>query len=163
MALKATVVDNVKIVQNSIFDMGELYKAMFRWFENYEYAFHEVRYDEETTPGGKNVRYYWVAEKKIDAYIKFVIEVNVFIIGMGEVEIERNGLKAKSNKGNIEFRISGYLQKDYNNKWDNLRVFHYIYDKVIAKARIDRYESEFYNESKKLIDEIKAFMNLHHL
>ncbi len=163
MVQKEAIVDNIKIAQDSIFAMGELYKLMFKWFEAYGYDFHEDEYNEETKQNAKNVKIYWTAEKKIDAYIKFVIEVGMFALNLSDAEIERGGLKIKSNKANIEFRISAYLSKDYDNKWKNLHMFHYIYDKVIVQNRIDKYGGELYGEASKLIDEIKAFLNLHHL
>ncbi|MEK6903635.1 MAG: hypothetical protein AABW64_03250 [Nanoarchaeota archaeon] len=163
MVQKEVIIDNIKIVQDSIFAMGELYKMMFKWFEAYEYGFHEDEYNEETKQTGKNVKIYWTAEKKIDAYVKFVIEIGMFALNMNDADIERGGLKIKSNKANIEFRISAYLRKDYADKWKNLHMFHYIYDKVIVQDRIDKYGGELYRETNKLIDEIKAFLNLHRL
>tara|TARA_Y100000310_G_scaffold225672_1_gene227691 strand:- start:863 stop:1354 length:492 start_codon:yes stop_codon:yes gene_type:complete len=163
MAKKDFIADNIKIVQNSIFNFGELYKMIFRWFEVYEYDHHEDRYDEETKPDGKDVRVYWTAEKKIDAYTMFVIELNMYLLGLSATEIERNGLKSKTNKGNIEFRISVYLKKDYTGKWQSFPLMAYVYDRIIAKKRLDRYEGEIYGDYKKLIDEIKAFLSLHHL
>ena len=163
MSKKNFLANNIKIVQNSIFNFGDLYKMIFRWFEVYEYNHHEDRYDEENRPAGKFLRVYWTAEKKIDAYTMFVIELNMFVIGMKDTEVERNGLKSKTNKGNIEFRISVYLKNDYNDKWKTFPLMAYIYDRIIAKKRLDRYEGEIYGDYKKLIDEIKAFLSLHHL
>jgi len=161
MPLKTTVLDNIKISQESIFGMGELYKSLFRWFEIYEYDFYEKAYQVANTPNGKNLKIYWVAEKKMDAYVMYVIELSILILGMTDVEIEKNGLKTKTNKGIIEFRVSGYLRKDYNDKWKSILPLRYMYDKIIARHRLNRYETEFFLESKKLTDEIKAFLNLH--
>lgn len=166
MPQKSMLINNMKIAQDSIFDMGELYKNMFRWFETYEYDFHEDGYEESNTQAGKQVKFYWTAEKKMDAYIKYVIELNVFILGLQSIEIEKEGLKTKTHKGNIEFRITGYLLKDYDGKWSKT-PFHttlrYLYDKIIARKRYNIHEREFMTESKKLLDEIRAFLNLNKL
>lgn len=163
MVQKEVLIDNMKISQDSIFAMGELYKMIFKWLEAYNYEFHETEYQEETKPTGKNVKIYWTAEKKIDAYVMFVIDVGMFVLNMTDAEIERGGLKLKSNKASIEFRISAYMRKDYSDTWKNLHLFHYMYDKVIIKNRMERYGGELYGEANKLIDEIKAFLNLHKL
>jgi len=163
MAIKSYVMENVKIKQNSIFNMAELYKIMFRWFENYDYAFYERLFEVANLQGGQTIKFYWVAEKKVDSYTMYVIELNAFITGFGDVEIEKHGLKTKTNKGTLEFRVSVYLKKDYDDKWKNVLPLRYIYDKVLIRGRLDRYGTELSGESKKLIDEIKAFLNLHQL
>lgn len=162
---KKIVMDGVKIKQDSIFNIAELYKAMFAWFANYGYDFAEEEYNEKDVGRNKDIKFFWTAEKKIDAYIKWGIELNVMIIGLESVEIERNGLKLKTSKGSIEFKITAYLIKDYEGKWSTgiAAPFRKIYDKVVARHRYSRMEDELTTEIGKLIDEIKAFLNLYQL
>ncbi len=163
---KDYIFERMKLKQTAIFDLEELYKSLFRWFEVYGYNFYEAEYQDIDEPKGKHIEIAWIAEKTIDAYVRFVIEVDFLIIGMADAEIEKEGLKVKTNKGTIELRLTAYLLKDYNKKWSETPVhqgIRKIYDKIIIRNRLERYETELFIECHKLVDEIKAFMNLHQL
>ncbi len=161
---KDSLLSDYKLKQDSIFDLTELYKMLFRWFENNGYSFYEKNYQDSDTPGGKMLQIFWSAERKIDTYIKFVIEVNYFVTGLNKVEIERSGAKVSTNKGAVEFRISAYLAKDYDDKWSSsqfMKSMRRSYDKFIIRERIERLEGEMVGEYNSLIDEIRSFLALH--
>jgi hypothetical protein len=163
MAQKKVVIDRAKVKQESVFNMGELYKALFSWFNNYGYDFAEEEYNERDSGRNKDIKIFWVAEKKVDTYIKWYMDLNFLIVGLEGVEIDRNGLKMKTNKGSIEFKITAAIIKDYDNKWSKgfTAFLRKLYDKVIAYQRYNRMEDELKRETNKLIDEIKAFLNLY--
>ncbi|HLC72925.1 MAG TPA: hypothetical protein VJH37_05075 [Candidatus Nanoarchaeia archaeon] len=160
---KKVVVDHAKIKQESVFNMTELYKSFFAWFANYGYDFAEDEYNEKDNGKNKDLKIFWSAEKKVDAYIKWGISFDVLILGLENVEIERNGLKLKTNKCSIEIKITSYMIKDYDDKWSKgfVAVFRKLYDKVVAHHRYVRMEEELIRETNKLIDELKAFLNLY--
>ena len=99
----------------------------------------------------------------MDAYVSWGIDINVMIRGMEPIELERNGLKLKTFKGSIEFRITASVIKDPNNKWSKgiSSVLRKLYDQVMLRQRYNRMEDELVREASKLIDEIKAFLNLY--
>ncbi len=159
--LKDYLFQDFKLKQDTVFDLGELYKLLFRWFEVNGYVFQEKEYHDYDEPGGKHIEIFWAGEKIIDKYVKFVIEVNYFVLGLTKVELEKGGVKLKTNKGTAEFRISAYLAKDYKGDWGKMPMMLYIYDRFIARHRIDRLEGEILKETNSCIDEIKAFMDIH--
>ncbi len=163
MSQKKLVMDAAKIKQESVFNPSELYKSMFVWFATYGYDFAEEEYHDKDNGKNKDIKFFWVAEKKIDRYIKWCLDINAMILGMENVEIERNGLKLKTNKGSIEFKINAYILKDYDNTWSKgfMAFLRKIYDQVVARQRYSRMEDELIRETNKLIDEIKAFLNLY--
>ena len=162
--LKSVLLDKFKIKQDSIFDLEELYKQLFRWFENNGYSFYEKVYQDQDTPGGKIILISWTAERKIDTYLKFVIDISYTVTGLSKIELERSGAKISTNKGKVEFEITAYLSKDYDNKWSNtpfMKNARRIYDSYIIRDRIERLEGELVNEYQALIDEIRSFLVLH--
>jgi|SRR3989344_2289675 len=165
MPQKDIIVPHVKIKDRSIFNLDELYKMLIRWFELHNYDFQEQEYrDNDMGEGKKHLEIKWYAEKKIDDYFKFVMEINLFILGLESVEIEKDGVKHKTNRGEIEFRTKTYLLKDYKEKFEQTALMKFlrdVYDKYIIRSRIEGYEGELYEETYKLLDEIKAFLNLH--
>lgn len=167
MPLRSYLFQDIKIKQKSIFDFGELYKIVFRWFEVHGYDFHEKEYLKEEFPGrGENLQLFWEGKKQFDTYTSFVIEINFFVIGLTSVEIEKNGLKIKTNQGDMEIRMSAYLLKDPQDKWTKGPLgkgMRALYEGFIARERLSNLETELYNESHQLIDEIKSFVSLHQL
>ena len=86
------------------------------------------------------------------------------VTGLSKIELERSGAKISTNKGKVEFEITAYLSKDYDNKWSNtpfMKNVRRIYDSYIIRDRIERLEGELVNEYQALIDEIRSFLVLH--
>ncbi len=157
--------DKLKIKQGGVFNFDELYKALFRWFEAYGYQFHEDEYKEVQSEKGKQLEILWSSERDFDAYVRFVIETGFFITGLVDVEVEQEGIKIKTNKATIEFRISAYIVKDYKGEWEKnnlLKNMRTIWDKILFRKRMEQYEDVLYEEVNGYMDEIKAFLNLYH-
>jgi len=164
MSEKDIIVPLIKIKERSIFSLDELYKMLLYWFNVHRYDLQETEYRDNDIGGGKkNVEIKWYAEKKINDYFKFVIETSFLILGLEDVEVEQEGTKVKSNRGEIEFNIRSSIVKDFDNKWETgiMRFLRGTYDKFIIKSRIEGYEKELYEEVYAYMDEIKVFLNLH--
>lgn len=164
MTQKDIIVPNVKIKHKAVFSLKELYKMLYRWFETRGYIFQEKEYkDEESGPTTKTLEIKWYTEKEVDDYFKFVIELQYLVLGLESAEVEEAGVKRETNRGEIEFRVKSYILRDWQNKWERgfLKLIRGIYEKYIISARIEGYEDEIYEETYKLMDEIKAFLNIH--
>lgn len=165
MSQKDFIAQAIKVKQRSVFDLSELYLLLYKWFELYGYDFQEQEYRDIEKAGKKNLEIRWYAEKKIDDYIKFVIKISFMVLGLESVEIEAEGVKRKSSKGEVEFRFDAFLLKDYEDYWEKgfIKFIREVYDKYIIKGRIDNLEGELQGELYKFIDEIKAFLNMHRM
>lgn len=163
MAQRALVASGIKIKQRSVFNLDDLYKMMWRWYELYGYEMQELEYRDSVEGGSKHLEIKWKATKKIDDYIEFIIVTNFLILGFESVEIEEDGVKKKTNKGEVEMMFTAFLNKDPEDKWDSgyNRFIRDTYDKYIIKGRLDSLQGELYEELYKLLDEIKSFLNLH--
>tara|TARA_Y100000310_G_C20632958_1_gene789609 strand:- start:303 stop:812 length:510 start_codon:yes stop_codon:yes gene_type:complete len=154
--------EGLKLKQAGLFDFSELYKGLFKWFEVHDYDFYEKEYVKTDTARGEDLTLKWEANKEED-YVKYVIEIDFMVLGMRNVEVEKDGLKLKTNQADVEIQLSAYLILDYggsmNKKFGNIgRNF---YEKRLAKDRIDQHEITLYNDSHMFIDEIKAFLSMH--
>ncbi|MAG20261.1 hypothetical protein CL618_02410 [archaeon] len=158
------IVPWMKIKQSSTFSLDELYKMMYYWFERHDYVFKEKEYAEQRTQGSKLYEIRWYAERKVTDYIKFVIEVGLFFSGIKDVEVEKDGGKMKTQGGTVEMRFSAHLRKDYEGNWESspvLKMIRGMYDKYIIGSRIEGYEDDLYEETYDLMNEVKAFLNMH--
>ena len=152
-----------KVRQAAIFDFKELYRFLYMWLIDENYFVVEKTYSEKITPAGKEVEIEWDAKKKISDYFRFNLRIKWRILGMTDVEVEDNGKKLKLNKGNVEIRTEGVLEKDYENRWEKnpfLKFLRSIYDRYVIRTRIDEYESKIHRESDEFLAQAKAFLAL---
>lgn len=159
------VVKGLKVKQKTIFDMAELYKHMYRWFELYGYFVQEVEYQDSEEQNGKHLEIRWYAEKNVNDYVKYVITISFLVLGFEKIEIEREGGKVETNKGEIEIKFDAYLKKDYEDRWQGTftRFLRGIYDKYIIKNSLKDHIEEINIELYKLVDEVKNFLNMYKL
>lgn len=157
MPEKDKILSGVKIKSDTIFSMDELYKLMYRWFENKGFAFSETEYRKYGT--GDMLEIMWYAEKPLDGYAKVVIDMAMLITGLEKIEIEVEGVKSKSNKCGIEMKIDVILIRDYQDKFSpKIRK---LYETFIIKSRVSDYEDQTAELGNNFISEIRSFLKLH--
>lgn len=152
-----------KIKQKAVFHFEELYKSMYRWFDYYGYAWSELKYSNEVVQSGdKHVEIIWEGKKEINDYLSYVITVE-FLMDFGDAQIDKGGVKIKTDAGTIELRCSAYIEKnvDFWEKKPMGKFMRRIYDNFLNKDRLNTEEYNLYIESHKLFNEVKAFLNLH--
>jgi hypothetical protein len=164
MSEKDVVAKGLKIKQRAVFDMGELYKVMFRWFSRNNYDFQEKEYSETAMgDGAKKLEIAWYGARKISDYVKFHIDVKFLIIGLKSTQIEVGNVKRKTNEGDLEMRFDAWLEMDYEGKFEGNPVtnfFREFYNKYVIKSRIEGYEEQIHEEIYELMAEVKSFLNL---
>ena len=151
------LISGLKLKQDSIFNIGDLYKMMHGWFSANGYKFSEVEY--RHFGQGDHVELIWKAERTIEDYAKVEITIDVLIIGMQKIEIEVEGAKTKSNQGSIELEFNVQMIRDPKDKYKGW--MRKIYEKFIIKPRISLYQSTAASEADDLISEVKSFLQLH--
>ena len=165
MAEKVNIQKDLKLKQESIFDMGELYKLMYRWAKQHNYSdFIEVEYVEKINGEAKNLEIAWTCIKKINDYVKAYIEIKFMVIAMVDVEVNIDNIKRKTNKGTIDMRFTSYLKTDYEDTWASkplTKFFRGVYDKYINKETIKDYKEDIQTELYEFMGEVKSFLNLY--
>ncbi|MCH7850406.1 MAG: hypothetical protein IH845_02070 [Nanoarchaeota archaeon] len=162
MAAKKTVVDK-KIKQVGYFNYKDLYGFIFDYIKGLGYVVKEKKYEEKETAGGKEVVIEWNAFKKMTDYYRGRIQVKWHILNMKDAEIERDGRKEQTNKGEVKIEFKGIMERDYEDKWEDTPFWKYMrgtYDKYIAKTLNDEYEDDLEDEVNDIIEQTKAFLQL---
>ncbi|MCX6747981.1 MAG: hypothetical protein NT076_00080 [Candidatus Pacearchaeota archaeon] len=157
------VVFSGKVRHLGIFDFKEFYRFCYMWFVDKEYWITEKNYTEKITPRGKEIEIEWVAMRKISDYFRFYIKSNWRIIGMKEVEVEKDGKKETLDKGDVEIRVQTILEKDYEHRWEGNAFYKFLrtmYDRYLIRGRIDDYESRIFGEVEEFLAQAKAFLAL---
>jgi hypothetical protein len=152
-----------KIKHAGIFDFKNTYNFVYEWLRNNEYLVEEKAYTEKITPTGKELEIEWVAFRKISDYFRFVLKFRWLILGLTDVEVNKDGVKVKMNKGVFEVKIIAYLEKDYESRWVATAFSKFLrglYDKYIIKSRIQQHEDKVAGELLDLVAQIKAYLAL---
>lgn len=152
-----------KMKYTGIWNFGEVYRFLYDWFTDKDYKVVEKSYTEKIKPDGKEIEIKWEAKRKISDYFRFVIKANWLILGMNEIEVQKEGAKVKMNKGYIEIKFTAVLEKDYEHRWENnafIKFLRGVYDRYIIKGRIDDYEDRLLEEVDEVIAQAKAFLTI---
>ena len=105
----------------------------------------------------------WEAKKDVTDYFENVFEVNWHILGLKDAEVERDGKKETTNKGEVEIKITANLVKDKESRWEEKPLWKFLrgtYEKYIIRTTVDMYGDKLEDKAKKFVSEIKAFLQI---
>ena len=151
------------IKKKGYFNFNGFYTFCFDWFGNEGFDLYEDEYTEKLSDFGKEIIIKWKAEKKITDYFKFQLKIDWHILGMNSAEIERDGKKEKTNKGDLKLKIKSEFVRDYENRWEKKPMNKFmrgIYEKYIIRTTVDEYENRLAGKSSQFVSEVKAFLEL---
>jgi hypothetical protein len=152
-----------KLKHVGYWNFKDLYNFCFELFRDENFNLSEDDYQEKITDRGKEIIIKWVAWRKVTDYFKYVIKVEIHILGMTDAEVERNGKKEKTNKGEVKFTFKPTLERDYESRWDTSPVYKFfrgLYDQYVVRTTIDEHEDRLVEKTYEIIEQIKAFLAL---
>ena len=162
---KISIASGLKVKYRGVFDLDDFYKKLKIWLETEGYGdenknFKEAKYIESIKPYGKNIDIKWIAEKNKSDYFSYYMTITFRIIGLQDIEVPYENKKIKSNKGEIDVKLSADLITNRQGKWSKNSFIKNIYEKAIINKRIEEYKLDVYKIAYKLHDEIKMYLNL---
>lgn len=152
-----------KIVHAGIFDFKDVYRFLYEWLTSYQYVVIEQKYSEKVKAEGKELEILWLCLRKISDYFRYRIKIRIFLPVLTAVEVMREGVKVKRDKGEIEIKFTAYLERDYEHRWEAnplTKFLRGLYDKYIIKSRIVMYEEGLAAEVDEMSAQAKAFLAL---
>ena len=164
MPEREVVVDKLRLTYEGIFSVSELYKLIDEWFRWKGYDKRENKNIEIVKPEGKFIEIELEPWKKVTDYAKNVIKIRIQMFDIRDVEVEKDNTKLKLNQGKVHFVFDGYLETDYEAKWDGKPIFYFIrtvFDKYLYKPFTTGFERGVKQDVMHLQGQIKAFLNLY--
>lgn len=164
MAERRIIVDNLKLSYNGLFNATELYQLIDNWLREKGYDKREIRNQEHVTKEGKYVELEMQPWKKITDYANTLIRVEIKIFKLTEVTIQSNGKKIRMNKGRLNIRFDGYLETDYEHRWEQRPIYFFIrtlFDKFVYASYTHQFENEIAENVNQLYDVVRGFLNLY--
>jgi len=163
MALKDIVLQGVTVSQSGIFDLKSLYKVLKHWFSENDYDFMETDFNETQKNGRKLTIIKWGTEKKLDDYIKKVIEIKL-TTDTTKVEVKKGEKKQVLDQGQAKIVFTAYLLKDWEDNYEKRPIaafFRELNDKFIDFPRIDAAKKEVMENVYSITDEFKNFFKIY--
>lgn len=164
MSEKKLVIDQLKLTYVGIFDLNGFYRTIDGWFYEKGYDKWEHKNYEQVLPTGKDIEVELLPWKKTTEYFKNIIKIRLKFTGVKDVEIEKQGIKLKLNQGKAMVVIDGYLESDYENKWEKKPLFFLIrtiFDKFIFKRYFNQYEKWLINDVSDIHARMQKFLNIY--
>jgi len=164
MSEKKLVIDQLKLTYEGIFDMTGLWRLIDSWFYEKGYDRWEHKNFEQVLPTGKDVEIELLPWKKTTEYFKNTIKIRIKAVEVKDVEIEKKGVKLKLNQGKLMMVFDGYLESDYENKWEGKAIFFFlrtIFDKYFFRKHTDYYEKWLVNDLYDIHGRIQRFLNIY--
>ncbi|HEY9701205.1 MAG TPA: hypothetical protein V6C58_02090, partial [Allocoleopsis sp.] len=145
MAEVRTLVDGKSLSYEGVFDIRDLYKIIDSWFRDRGYDKQEIKNWEDVSESEKQVVLEIVPYKKVSDYARIDIRIFMIFSRLSEIDIERDGIRHKLNKGRAEFYFDAYLVTDYENKWETRPIYFFIknvLDKFVYRVYTSSYDAE---------------------
>lgn len=164
MAERETLIDNYRIHYEGLFSVIDLYTLIDEYFEEKGYDKREKKNIERVTKSGKFIEIELEPWKKTTDYAQSSIRVRLQMKEVKEVEIEKDGVKVKLNKGDVSITMSAFLTTDYEHKWESKPMFFFlrtIFEKFVFGSYTAQYKAEIMNDFNLLTSQIKSFLNLY--
>lgn len=153
-----------KMKYDGIVSFKDFYRFCYDWLkEETELDVAEKKYSEKLKGDSKDIDIEWVGVRKVTDYFKFQIKVVFRILGLKDLEITQGGVKAKTNKGSVEIKVTGTLIRDYDSKFEvtaHKKFLRSIYEKWVIPSRIEQFEEKLISDCDEFLSQAKAYLDL---
>ena len=164
MAEVKTLIDGRSLSYEGVFDIRELYRTIDVWFKERGYDKQEVKNWEDVSETEKQVVLEIIPYKKVSDYARIDIRIFMIFSKLSEIDIVKDNIKHKMNKGRAEFYFDAYVVTDYEQKWETRPLIFFtknIIDKFVYKLYTSGYDSEAIRDCTEVENEIRSFLNMH--
>lgn len=164
MTERRLVVDHMKFSYSGLLDVSEFYSFIDKWFKAQGFAGREQIAQDHLKPNGRYIELVIQPWKKRNDYIRHVVKVRIRMLHLKDKIIETDGHKHKLQKGEVNVTIDGYMETDYEDRWEQKPFYFFLrttFDKFFYKSPNKENEGELAGAVSKFNHDAKAFLNLY--
>jgi len=147
-----------------VFSFRDFYQFCHDWLtEETELDISEEKYEEKIKGETKDVIVKWEGTRKVTDYFKFIIKIEFVIRRLSNIEIVQDGIKIKTNQGDIKIKVKGILARDYQGKFETTahkKFMRGIYEKWVIPSRIEEFEDKIAGDCDEFLNQAKAYLDL---
>ncbi|MBI4448141.1 hypothetical protein HY643_04115 [Candidatus Woesearchaeota archaeon] len=162
MPQKDYITKTLKVEASLTLHLADLYRMLHKWFTDRGYEIIEKRHSEVVDAAGmKHTNYFWEMDKKVDPYVKNMINLDCKAI-TEDVNVE----KGVAQNGKITIELQGYLKKDVEDDWAIVerkashKFLREVYDKYFGRSKLAGFEKDLLEEIRNVMNDIKVFLKL---
>lgn len=163
MAEIKTLIDGKSLSYEGVFNLRELYRLIDKWFRDHGYEKQEIKNWEDVSQNEKQIILEIVPYKKVSDYARLDVRIFMIFSKLTEIDLDKDGIKFKMNKGRAEFYFDAYVVTDYENKWETRPVFYFIknvFDKWVYRVYTNTYDGEVIRDATEIENEIRSYLNM---
>ncbi len=164
MAERRIIVDNKLLEYEGIFNFQDFYYTMDKWLREKGYDKWEKRNFEQVLKDGRQIEIAFEPWKKITDYARIVLKMGLVVTKMKDIVVKKNGQDIKMNHGKIKMKFIGYLDTDYEHRWEGKPYFYFlrtVLDKYVYRSHTDKYDSAVAEECSHLYNTLRNFLNMY--
>ena len=158
------VVDHLKLEYKGVFSVRDLFRMFTRWYKEKPYEKGGDYVSEQHTSRGKYLEYnYYPWMKQTDMVRKFM-KIRMLVYDLKKVDIMVDGKKKKRDHARIILYIDGFLEYDYEMRWQHtplLQFFRTLYIKFFYKRYTKFFEKIMIDDSHELYELFERFFNMY--
>ena len=154
-----------RIAYKGVFDWDEIYRYAKEWFSERKYEFDEDDYKhKDGSKYGVEEEFSWKANRKINAYYRYFINIGIHTWDMRRVEVIEKGKKKMLWKGSILMEFNAEVVADWQGVWMQgplaLELKKFVDQYVHKPERMAIYTDRLYYMVYKLQASIREILNM---
>lgn len=162
----------LRVKYKDVFDLKAFYESLHDWLLHNNWVDVEEKKDHYENfygerigrEGAKEIWIQWRPFKEAEgAPITYYLDFDFHVLGLSNVEVVKEGIKMKVQKGELDLYITPYIQKNYEEKFSKhpfLKQILPIFNKRIYREQYEQRRKELYNETYILQNFIKQWFKL---
>ena len=158
------IVDHLSLEYKGIFDTREMFRMFTRWYKESPYEKGGDYISEQHTSHGRCIEYtYWPWKKQTDT-VRHFMKIRLLIYDMKKVDIMVDKKKKKLDHGRILITIDGFVEYDYESRWQHTPLLQFIrtlYIKFFYKNYSKFFERIIIDDCHQLYDMFERFFNMY--
>lgn len=158
------IVEKKRITYEGVFSVSELYKMIDEFFENLGYDKVELKNTEVVQPDGKYCEIEVEPYKSVTDWAKLRVHIRMIFSSIKDIEVKRDDYPKRLNSGKVQLVIDAWVETDTLQMWEEKPVYYLLrqmFHKYIFPSPVSHMKSDLKNHVNRLVDEIKAFLNLY--
>ena len=153
-----------KIKYDGLFPFKDFYKFCHEYItEEVGIDLIEKEYSEKINGNEKEVKIKWEGTKDLTDYFQFQIKVEFHILKLSNVEVNKEGVKIKTNSGSVKIDVKGMLIRDYKGKFEtssSMKFMRGIYEKWVITQRVAQFEDYVNGKCEGFLEQAKAYLDI---
>lgn len=163
MAERRLIIDKERISYEGLFSVKEVLDTVNEWIFDKGYVPLEKKHTESVKESGKFVEIEMSPFKKVTDYAKNILVLRIVCSDLKEVTVDIEGKKKKLNQGKLQIVFDGYLETDYEGRWEHKPIFYVIrtiFEKYVYTPFLSSFEKNLRTDILLLKNNIKGYLNL---